>query len=251
MATLMPKAPPKPQQPPKGKNPKAVLHFEILRRIAETASGMRYEDLWFEVTGGPDARVIIHTSEPKHPCEGSVVIPCAAWPKPSIPEVDHAQIGSGDRRMDLLDVPVPVEEMPQGWDRPLSHRADAVFWSAAAVEKFLVPYYASTYGDLAAKAVEQLLNVFVPPSSPEDRGNAMITAADGRVSSTSTDLGTPEVGITTPEDPPFAVVHLPSSEYVAEGLPPLFTLHRSGGVRRVAHPALTTPAAAGAAAGRA
>jgi hypothetical protein len=256
-------ATPKPKTPqPKGsrnpKNGKAVIHFEILRRIAETASGMRYDNLWFEVTGGRGGKVIVHRAPPEKLPRGSVVIECNAWKRPGVPEVDHAQIGSGDRRMDLLNVPVPVEDRPQGWDGPLTHRADAVFWSAAAVEKFLVPYYASTYGDLAAKAVEQLLNVFVPPHSPEDRGNAMITAPDGSGSRLPTNLGTPDVGITSvpAADQPFAVVHLPSSEYVAEGLedalPRLFTLHPSGAIKKLHAPVpVTAPGGANGRAGHA
>jgi hypothetical protein len=255
-------ASPNPKTQPKGgknpKNGKAVLHFETLRRIAETASGMRYDNLWFEVTGGDDGKVIVHRAPPKHLPQGSVVIECNAWKRPNVPEVDHAQIGSGDRRMDLLNVPVPVEERPQGWDGPLTHRADAVFWSAAAVEKFLVPYYASTYGDLAAKAVEQLLNVFVPPDSPEDSGNAMITAAGKSGSRLPTNLGIPDVGITSvpAADQPFAVVHLPSSEYVAEGLedelPRLFTLHPSGAIRKLHAPVpVTAPGGANGRAGHA
>jgi hypothetical protein len=219
----------------------ATLHFEILRRIAETASGMRYQDTWFEVT---DTEVLIYDHEPTNVPPGSTVIKCTAWQAPPIPPVTAAHITAEGVRHDLLKVAVPEQEM-QGWEGPKWLAADAVFWSAAAVEKFLVPYYASTYGSLAPKAVAQLMNVFVPPGSPELEGNAMMELVDAPdAPDFVSNLGTPSVSVTDPPDydQPFAIVHLPSSEYAAEPpgietggsvLPRLFTLHRSGAVKKV------------------
>ena len=143
---------------------------------------------------------------------------------------EYARIGTkecGEGSVDLLDI------------NGTGKRGDSVFWTQSAVEKFLVPYYASAYGDLAARSVEQLQSIFVPPGSPELDGNGMITGT-ASVSSLPTNLATPEVGIESPvdaDDTPFAVVHLPSSEYAAEGLedglPRLFTLHRSGKVKKI------------------
>ena len=240
----------------------AVLHFEILRRIAETASGMRYQDTWFEVTDN-DVQIWDHEPTGRELQPDSTVIKCTAWPRPDIPQVTAASIASADQVIDLLNVQVPAAEL-QGWGEVTSQpggqpmQADAVFWSASAVEKFLMPYYASTYGSMAPKAVTQLLNIFVPPGSPELQGNGMINLMEQSGTlppNLAPTLGTPDVSITNPTgyDQPFAVVHLPSSEYTAgtpegdgtsgsassggapedDGLPRLYTLHRSGAVKKL------------------
>ncbi|HVG45778.1 MAG TPA: hypothetical protein VM890_13650 [Longimicrobium sp.] len=228
----------------------ATLHFEILRRIAETASGMRYQDTWFEVT---DTDVLIYTTEPA-PSQlqpDSTVIKCTAWKEPDIPQVTTATIATDTNSIDLLAVEVPEQEL-QGWAGPMTLPADAVFWSASAVEKFLIPYYASTYGSLAPKAVTQLMGIFVPPNSEEFKGNGMMELVDTEKPLVDVPLneGTPTVAIAYPAgyDQPFAVVHLPSSEYLGDAgdptggggamdtgdpLPRLFTLHRSGAVKKL------------------
>ena len=232
----------------------AVLHFQILRRIAETASGLRYQDTWFEVTDD-DVQVWDHepTVQP-----GSTVIKSTAWQQPDIPQVTAASIASADQTIDLLNVMVPEQEL-QGWGPVTSQpggkqmQADAVFWSASAVEKFLVPYYASTYGNMAPETVTQLTSIFVPPGSPELRGNGMIELMQQSGTlpgDTPPTLCTPNVSVTIPldYDQPFAVVHLPSSEYAADprtgsdtggggggadALPRLYTLHKSGAVKKL------------------
>jgi hypothetical protein len=218
----------------------ATIHFEILRRIAETASGLRYHDTWFVIT---DTDVKIYRDqEPQEVPFDAVVIKSTAWKKPDIPPVTCAFIASGENEIDLLNVPAPPEEL-QGWGSA-TMKADAVFWSASAVEKFLTPYYASTYGSLAPEAVAQLMNIFVPPGSPELKGNMMMQVVEPAAeldTGECTTLGTPTVTVTDPigYDQPFAVVHLPSSEYTAgtpdggDGLPRLYTLHRSGAVKKL------------------
>ncbi|MFL5540315.1 MAG: hypothetical protein ACJ8J0_15095 [Longimicrobiaceae bacterium] len=203
------------------------MHFETLRRIAETASGRRYEDLWFvvtedEVTG--HAKISVLTSAPPEggSPEGAVVIPCAGWARPDVPRVSAAMIASGDIAINLLSVDVPPQGGPQGDPAVKGLAADAVFLSASAVEKFLVPYYASVYGDTAPDVVERLVSIFVPPGSPErgDSGGERVEpAVDGS----------------------FAVIHLPSSEYAADAagrvdaphsLPELFMLTTGGKMLR-------------------
>jgi hypothetical protein len=112
----------------------------------------------------------------------------------------------------------------------------------------MVPYYASTFGSLAPRVVEQLLDIFVPPGSPELQGNMMMdmvnvpVGPDGLPATLRTP-GDPQ--LTTPPDfdQPFAVVHLPNSEYTAEpGSTPFFTLHKSGAVKRVRLVANESPA---------
>jgi len=232
-----------------------VMHFEILRRIAETASGMRYVDTYFEIVSindGENYEIRVHSPDPP-PDNGNFVLKCTAWQRPKVPTVAAGSITSSGANpvvVDLLNIPVPEEET-QGWTGakqanaapPTSFGADAVFWSAAAVEKFLVPYYASTYGSLAPRIVAQLMNIFVPPDSPETQGNGMMDMANvprADIPANATlvpTLGTPtdaDVIVNPPDyDQPFAVVHLPNSEYTPEpGSSPIFTLHQSGAVRR-------------------
>lgn len=174
--------------------PKPTLHFEILRRIAETASGRRYQDTWYMVTENEPGKFKISTliSDPGEVSD-AVVIHCAAWRQPQGPQVTEAWIVSGDHRVDLLSVNVPAHD---GYPAREGVAADAVFWSASAVEKFLVPYYASVCGDDAPAVVEKLVSIFVPPDSPERHGPNRAAAVTS-----------------------FAVIHLPSSEYVDESTP--------------------------------
>jgi hypothetical protein len=71
-------------------------------------------------------------------------------------------------------------------------RYDAVFWSEAAVEKFLFPYYASKYQWLAAHVLATLSRIFY-----------------GYVPG-----GTEEVSARSEEEIPFAIGHIPRSDYV-------------------------------------
>jgi hypothetical protein len=204
------------------------MHFETLRRIAETASGRRYEDLWFVVTedvvtGSTEITVLTSAPPEDGLQEGAVVIPCAGWARPDVPRVSAAMIASGDVAINLLSVDVPPQAGVQADPAVKGLAADAVFWSASAVEKFLVPYYASVYGDTAPDVVDRLVSIFVPPGSPErgDNGGEMAV-------------------VPAPVDTSFAVIHLPSSEYAAESagevdphsLPELFVLTGRGEVRR-------------------
>lgn len=188
--------------------PKPNLTFETLRLIAESASGMRNQDLWFVVTGDP--ATYTWSSTCVHAGADTEVIHVAAVPDPA-PTVNCAVIGvPGGEPVDLLGITIkPVAPHPGG-----TYAADAVFWSVSAVEKFLVPYYASVYGDQGpemAKAVLQLMGV--------DGARDAAERVEGET--------------------PFAVAHLPSSEYVGEPeadpsfVPRLAALHPSGHVRRV------------------
>lgn len=240
----------------------AEMHFEILRRIAETASGMRYQDTWYHVTFDSTVdnyRIDVYTDETQAPPDS---IKCTAWKRPDVPTVSAGSItstGPNPVIVNLMSIPVPQEEL-QGWTGPVQASdptppaeqprsgppmlaADAAFWSAAAVEKFLVPYYASTYGSMAPRVVAQLLNIFVPPDSPETTGNGMIDMADAAPAQIPAGMdlrptlgdptGGPAIANPAEYDQPFAVVHLPNSEYTAEpGSSPIFTLHQSGAVRR-------------------
>lgn len=189
--------------------PKPNLTFETLREIAESASGMRDQDLCFVVTGDP--ATYTWSTRCVHAGEDTEVIHVAAVAQDPVSTVDCATIGvPGGEPVDLLGITIePIAPHPGG-----TYAADAVFWSVSAVEKFLVPYYASVYGDKGPQMAQAVLDVLLPESAE---------GGEGRVEG----------------ETPFAVAHLPSSEYVGEPeAEPLFVarlaaLHPGGHARRV------------------
>lgn len=185
---------------------KPVIDFDILRRVAEAASGYRYENTWFTVRYDEAGNVVIqphHTkpSCPEEECELYHVQKVKYGPPPA---VKTAFIASDQAEVDLLKVTVPPQQMHPGG----TYAADAVFWSVSAVEKFLVPYDASVYGDDAVNVVQDLLNILRPAMDGEGAENTA---------------------------PAFAIAHLPNSEYVTlpgglTHLPRLFALRADGTV---------------------
>ncbi|HEY0021742.1 MAG TPA: hypothetical protein VGB24_02500 [Longimicrobium sp.] len=179
------------------------INYDILRRVAETASAYRYKDIWITV-GPEDGQLVIRVHDAKPTCEDCAIFPIAKVDYGSSPSVEVATIGSESNPVDLLNLEVPAGQMiPAG-----TYAADAVFWSQSAVEKFMIPYYASVYGDQADVVVQTLLTVLKP------------AAQDG-----------------SEPDPAFAIAHLPGSEYVTlanEGLPHLFLIRQSGRVEGAA-----------------
>jgi hypothetical protein len=199
---------------------KPTLHFEELRKIAETASGNRYTSTWFRFTENDGVLHLQVSDAPLTEDQDSTVISYSGWTEPVFPAVTTALIGSGQTIIDLNLVPVPANPLVTDSQFTGTAAADAVFWSASAVEKFLVPYYASVFGDQAPSIVTRLVGIFVPPGSPEL---------------------SPGTGVTQDDDPFYAVVHLPSSEYLGMSItgnnvsggnriPELYGLRRSGKV---------------------
>jgi hypothetical protein len=178
------------------------LDYQALRAMAECASSVRGKKFWLVVN--EKGWKMVH-DEPK-PGTYPAVIECEN-PEVTQPRVDVALLGSGmlpgagevdvadpssvlaaggagkRRVVDLLDL---YNVKPTG-GKPTA--ADAVFWSESAVEKFLVPYYASVAGDRAEQAAGKLLNVF-------NRGRHH------------------RVGVILNEAEPLAIAHIPKSEYV-------------------------------------
>jgi hypothetical protein len=163
---------------------KPKIGFQLLREIAECASGMRSHDLYFVVDAADPNRftVVQDPTAPVKETSDTVVIHVSRSDDPAT-RVTTAIIGDGADLINLLDLTVGTDDPHQGGTFP----ADAVFWSVSAVEKFLVPYYASVYGDQAGTYVASLLAVLLPPRDVTD-GDAL-------------------------EDTAFAIAHLPSSEY--------------------------------------
>ncbi|HEX8318456.1 hypothetical protein [Longimicrobium sp.] len=184
-----------------------TLDYQALRAMAECASSVRGKKFWLVVN---ERGWKMHDEEPK-PETYTVVIECENPAVTHEPQVDVAILGSGmlphggeldaaalqsvilpgsggdastkPRAVNLLDL---YNQKPKG-GKPTA--ADAVFWSESAVEKFLVPYYASVAGDRAEQVVGKLLNVF-------NRGRQK------------------RVGVVLDDAEPFAIAHIPKSEYV-------------------------------------
>jgi hypothetical protein len=156
--------------------------YHDLRSLAEYASSIRGRDVYF-IRGEKGWEA--HDSTRDLPV-GAQAIHVFNPATPEHPHVHRARIWSDDvtgEGYDLLNVPDPET----GKLVP----ADAVFWSESAVEKFLVPYYASVYGDQANVAVDKLLKVFHPRKGEQAGEEARM--ADGAV---------------------LALAHIPRSEYV-------------------------------------
>ncbi|HEY0023853.1 MAG TPA: hypothetical protein VGB24_13115 [Longimicrobium sp.] len=183
------------------------LDYHALRAMAECASSVRGKKFWLVVHElGWD---MVH--EEPEPGPYTVVIECENSAVSNEAKVDVALIGSGmladagepdptdvqsvlargsagdgtnkPRVVNLLDL---YDQKPKGGEPT---PADAVFWSESAVEKFLVPYYASVAGDRAEQAVGKLLNVF--NRGRQKRDDVVLDDAE-----------------------PFAIAHIPKSEYV-------------------------------------
>jgi hypothetical protein len=159
--------------------------FQLLRQVAECASGLRNDqNLCFVLKG--DGTFTTETLQPGQPLPpptpDAVYIPVTAVNDPPSRIGSATITGKGGAAVpvDLLSVTVPpIGAYPGG-----TFAADAAFWSVSAVEKFLLPYYASVYGDQAPEIVKDVLSVLM----------------DSEV-------------VTDPAVQPFALIHLPSSEY--------------------------------------
>ena len=89
--------------------------------------------------------------------------------------IDNAALG-------VTNVSVTWNDSTPKLDTDVAAKADCIFWSASAVDKFLIPYYARVWGVEAAERLRNtLLNcqwVAHPPGS-YSRGRSLIVAAQG------------------------------------------------------------------------
>jgi hypothetical protein len=156
-------------------NPVKALTYQELRKMVECAASYRGQEVYIVVD---DAGWSVQMQRPDTP-EGKAVIPCLSPTSPMLPPpVVLARIGTDEQN------PANLLELKDREGRLLGP-ADAVFWSPAAVEKFLVPYYASVYGDEAPKKLTELIGILGTVREPSN------TTAGA-----------------------FAVAHMPKSEYV-------------------------------------
>ncbi|HEU4561995.1 MAG TPA: hypothetical protein VFS20_29480 [Longimicrobium sp.] len=159
--------------------PKPFINAQLLRHLADEAGGTRGKKFWFVIQ--PDGTLrppIPHGNfDPDDFDDNHIVIPWKTdWTVADRPPLDYVRIKAEDKEfINLLD-----------FDGDAHKAADAVFWSEAAVEKFLLPYYASYYGGDAAEELEKLLDLW----------NGKRTIQNVEI---------------------YAMAHLPKSEYVAVG----------------------------------
>jgi hypothetical protein len=185
--------------------PEPPVDFDLFRRVAETASAYRYKDVWITVEPDPSGHPVIKVYDEPPTCKDCAIYHITKVPYGPPPPVAVAVIGSSTTTVNLLQLKVPEGQMiPAG-----TYAADAVFWSQSAVEKFMIPYYASVYGDQADVIVQKLLNVLKPAAAPDPDGSE--------------------------PDQAFAIAHLPNSEYVtvSDSLPHLAVLWESGHVEGI------------------
>jgi hypothetical protein len=156
-----------------------VLNAAQLRAVADYAASLRSpegEDVYITATYGEDGFLILgHEAVGRHekPPRDAVVRCDTRDVTPDRPAVVTAEFGTAEATLNL------------------AARYDAVFWSEAAVEKFVLPYYASKSLWMAGHVLDVLSAKWY-----------------GRVP------GQPAILDTMPEIP-FALAHLPSSDYVA------------------------------------
>lgn len=139
--------------------------YRELRSLAEYASSIRGEDAYF-IRGDEGWKVLKSTDPVPAGAQPIHVYNPATAPRP---RVVKAVIGADNgEEYDLMRVPDPRTNTPV--------EADAAFWSESAVEKFMVPYYASVYGDQAGVEVSKLLQVFNPGKKLAKGGQVVVLA---------------------------------------------------------------------------
>ncbi|HEU0299012.1 MAG TPA: hypothetical protein VFR37_06140 [Longimicrobium sp.] len=175
-----------------------VLTSQQLRRIAEGVSGYRGSPrFWLVLTQGEDGS-LAYRAEPEDPgsLPNAVVIPCQTPLAAERPPVVSATIqAAGAEPVDLLHLHLEDDE------GHVIHTADAVFWGESSVEKFVVPYYASVYGNDAGEAVTDLLNTYNGTGAAE---GAELEGTEGEPNPTEV----------------YGLVHIPRSEYIELDLEP-------------------------------
>lgn len=159
----------------------SALTYEDLRGLAEYASGVRDDAIVrLAVYGG--GRIEVLDPDQPEPAAALVVPTYVGGGVGNHNYTEYARIGTkacGEGSVDLLDI------------NGTGKRGDSVFWTQSAVEKFLVPYYASVAGRAAPEHIGTLLGLL--------GSRHMVPVAPGG-------------GITEYEV--FVLIHLPQSEYV-------------------------------------
>lgn len=122
-----------------GKCTSIKIPATMLRRVAQAADGMREKDFYFVIS---ERAFQIVDAEPSSPPANSIVIKC------------HTE--------NRVNRPVPriTVTAPNSLPKEIAG-ADALFWSESAMEKFLLPYYASLAGVDAIVEVARLTQAYL------------------------------------------------------------------------------------------
>ncbi|HEU4560732.1 MAG TPA: hypothetical protein VFS20_22960 [Longimicrobium sp.] len=194
-------------------NTRGIPDFTILRQIAEAASGARGDLIpdvvWLVYDPSlPDhhpyaGKVQVWRHKPeqgtdKDVSDDAIVIETLSrTTRPATPPT-YARIGRNGKTYDLLDLSAKArDEADPATDavNEAGPAADAVFWTESAVEKFVVPYYASVHGPRAARKVAAVLKVL--HDSDGEKARDQNAAVEN-----------------------FALIHLPTSEYIERSTVP-------------------------------
>lgn len=166
-----------------------MLPSLIVRSVADAAASHRrsggepgYMVTTHDLVGGWST-VFVPQTDQQAPVSGPTV---------EVTPVDTPTITD---RPAVLNVYIQAEGMQHGYMEALD-RYDAVFWSESAVEKFVLPYYASKSQYAAAEVLTGLSELFYHKIPSPDRTDEPAPSSDR-----------------TDEPVPFAVAHLPRSTY--------------------------------------
>jgi len=173
---------------PNGAQPAAPTYdYRDLRALAEYASGVRerHNPVWLAALGNGVIQRILDPSTFSVPKDALMVATVVGDGRGNRDTTEFARIGQHPGEggsIDLLKVSFRGE----------LKAGDSVFWTQSAVEKFMVPYYASVYGGEAAEKIRALLGL-LGSTRRRRLESAEIEEKDYEV---------------------FALIHLPQSEYV-------------------------------------
>jgi hypothetical protein len=166
--------------------PCPVLNAHQLRMVAEFASSRR------RVGGEPLYAVTVPESEVVGAENKLDFVSRLAEGQVPLFEIDTREVEARPKPTEVYFV---VDEVRT---HNLADRYDAVFWSEAAVEKFVLPYYASKSLWEAAAVLDKLSMYWygqIPPDTDPGEGSS----SDGRFF----------------VEPPFAIAHTPDSDYTS------------------------------------
>ncbi len=176
-----------------------MLDSIALRALAEYAQSVRApggDPVYFVATPSADGGCRI-----EHQKERSEV----TGPQAVVTPASTPTVRPGRPKMESVDVKAAGMAHHESM-----MKYDALFWSEAAVEKFLFPYYASKYQWLAAHVLAVLSRLFyghVPTSAATTETTEVPTGTAGTTGASAAfaELDAEEV--------PFAVGHIPRSDY--------------------------------------
>jgi len=174
------------------------------REAAELVSGLRGHYVWFTLEDGTLTPWICPTEEPVGRPEDVVMHGVAVTVRPDRPEPFSVNVGVNVSEDFFQVVSTGTAAVP-----------DSMFWTDGAVEKLLLPYYASVKGRDGSFFNHVLMGKWdglIPPdcTDPASSLTALKRYFPGAAAATA--------GDDLPTSSVYAITHLPRSEYVSDGL---------------------------------